>query len=899
MKSDISDGLRLRPFSPPSLQRPELLAPAGNWECAKAAVENGADAIYFGLDRFNARMRAQNFTEADLPQLMTFLHRRGVKGYVTVNTLIFPKELAEAQQYLRTIIAAGVDAVIVQDVGLCRLIRHLSPDFPIHASTQMTITSAAGVEFAKSLGCQLVVLARECSLKEINKIQQQIALQETSLPLEVFVHGALCVAYSGQCLTSEALGGRSANRGECAQACRMPYDLIADKEIVDLGDRKYLLSPQDLAGLDVLPDLVKSGVTCLKIEGRLKAPEYVANVTRVYRQALDRVMEELERPNPLTSFPTREGGIKAPLSASERDWGRGQSNQEHYNLEMAFSRGLYTGWFDGINNQELVHARFGKKRGVYLGEVTRIHNEQVIIKLEAPVKPGDGIVFDCGHPEAKEEGGRVYGVVSKGKETVLTFGRNDLNLRRVHVGDRIWKTSDPELDKQLRQSFAGENPQFQRPIDFELYGEVGQPLIAIARDRFGNIVQVESAISLVEAHTKPLNTDRLEEQFGRLGNTPFCLGELTNHLSGAIMLPVSELNRMRRDIVVQLEELRSQPKRWELRSHVSFQELLPSSPKEEDMGTRGHGDAGSSSSPSLIVLVRNLKQLQAALKAGVQTLYCEFEDPRAYREAVQLVRQHKQKDNGDNGKISPHLPHLPHPPHLPTIWVTPPRITKPGENWILQQVRASKADGYLVRNYDQLQFFAADRCIGDFSLNVANPLTADYFQQRFGLERLTASYDLNITQLQDLLTSCPPQWFEVTIHQHMPMFHMEHCVFCAFLSTGTDYTNCGRPCEKHEVKLKDRVGSEHVLKADIGCRNTVFNGTAQTGAEYVQRLIELGLRHLRIEFVNETPEQVSKTIHCYSQLLQGEITGSQLWRELKLQNQLGVTRGPMGVSAMR
>ncbi|WP_418006799.1 peptidase U32 family protein [Nostoc piscinale] len=175
MKSDRTHNPQI------SVQRPELLAPAGNWECAKAAVENGADAIYFGLDRFNARMRAQNFTEADLPQLMKFLHLRGVKGYVTVNTLIFPQELAEAQQYLRTIIAAGVDAVIVQDVGICRLIRHLSPNFPIHASTQMTITSAAGVDFAKSLGCQLVVLARECSIKEIQKIQQA-----TTLPLEVF-----------------------------------------------------------------------------------------------------------------------------------------------------------------------------------------------------------------------------------------------------------------------------------------------------------------------------------------------------------------------------------------------------------------------------------------------------------------------------------------------------------------------------------------------------------------------------------------------------------------------------------------------------------------------------------------------------------------------------------------
>ncbi|MBD2249692.1 U32 family peptidase [Nostoc parmelioides] len=826
-----------------SFPRPDILAPAGNWECAKAAVENGADAIYFGLDRFNARMRAQNFTEADLPELMAFLHLRGVKGYVTVNTLIFPQELAQAQQYLRTIIAAGVDAVIVQDVGICRLIRHLSPDFPIHASTQMTITSPAGVEFAKSLGCELVVLARECSLAEINKIQQQIAQRSASLPLEVFVHGALCVAYSGQCLTSEALGGRSANRGECAQACRMPYELTVDGEIIDLGDRKYLLSPQDLAGLDILPDLVKSGVTSLKIEGRLKAPEYVANVTRVYRQALDRVIGHSQRDN--------------------------VSHQERYDLEMAFSRGLYTGWFQGINNQELVHARFGKKRGVYLGEVSRIRNEEVTIKLAAPVKPGDGVVFDCGHPEAKEEGGRVYGVVQKGKEVVLSFGQGNVNFRRVHVGDKLWKTSDPELDKQLRQSFAGDNPQFQRPIDWEIHGEIGQPLIAIARDELGNIVQVESAISLVPAHTKPLDTERLQEQFGRLGNTPFRLGTLTNHLSGAVMVPVSELNRMRREVVTQLEELRSQPKRWQLRSHVSFQDLLPPlSPP-------------SPQSPSLIVLVRNLKQLQAALQTGVETLYCEFEDPRTYKEAVKLVHEVRLESAS------------------PQIFVAPPRITKPGENWILQQVRAAKADGYLIRNYDQLEFFAGDICIGDFSLNVANPLTAGYFKQNFALERLTASYDLNINQLENLLTSCPAQWFEVTIHQHIPMFHMEHCVFCAFLSEGTDYTNCGRPCEKHEVKLRDRVGSEHVLQADAGCRNTVFNGTAQTGAEYVQRLISLGLRHFRLEFVNETPEQVTKTIQRYHQLLAGEITGSQLWRELKLQNQLGVTRGPLGVAALR
>ena len=824
-------------ISTSTLEIPELLAPAGNWECAKAAIENGADAIYFGLEKFNARMRAENFTVADLPELMEFLHLRGVKGYITLNTLIFAQELTEVQQYLKTIISAGVDAVIVQDVGICRLIRHLSPDFPIHASTQMTITSAAGVEFAKSLGCQLVVLARECSILEINKIQKQILSKNISLPLEIFVHGALCVAYSGQCLTSEALGGRSANRGECAQACRMPYDLIANGEVVNLGNRKYLLSPQDLAGLEVLPELVKSGVTSLKIEGRLKAPEYVANVTRVYRQALNQIIK--------THIET--------FSHTEKD---------QYNLEMAFSRGLYTGWFEGINNQELVHGRFGKKRGVYLGEVTRIKNAEITVKLEAPVKPGDGIVFDCGHPERKEEGGRIYAVIPNGKETILTFGRNDLNFHSIHIGDKVWKTNDPELDKQIRQSYTGENPQFTRPINIEVHGEIGEKLIAVCRDELGNIVQVESEIFIAEAHTRPLSIERLKEQFGRLGNTPFYLDTFINHLNGNIMLPVSELNRMRREIVSKLEDLRSKPKLWQLNHHAKWQDLITNK------------YTAILSSPSLIVLVRNIEQLKALLTADIKTIYCEFEDPRNYKEAVKIVRESAEEI---------------------TIFVAPPRITKPGETWILKQVHASQADGYLIRNYDQLEYFANEKCVGDFSLNIANPLTADYFKNRFNLERLTVSYDLNINQLEDLITNYPAQNFEVTIHQHIPMFHMEHCVFCAFLSTGTDYTNCGRPCDTQAVTIRDRVGSEHILKADAGCRNTVYNSTAQTGAEYVQRLIGLGLQHLRIEFVNETREQVQKTIQSYQKLLKGEIIGSQLWRELKLQNQLGVTRGALRI----
>jgi U32 family peptidase len=198
-----------------------------------------------------------------------------------------------------------------------------------------------------------------------------------------------------------------------------------------------------------------------------------------------------------------------------------------------------------------------------------------------------------------------------------------------------------------------------------------------------------------------------------------------------------------------------------------------------------------------------------------------------------------------------------------------------------------------VRHHEHLSFFAADRKRGDFSLNVANPLTADYFLQHYGLERVTASYDLNIGQLEALLRDAPGTWFDITIHQHMPMFHMEHCVFCAFLSSGKDYRDCGRPCDKHRVALRDRVGAELPLRADAGCRNTVFNNRAQTGAEYAHRLIDLGARTFRVEFINETAAEVSRTLESYQRLLRGELNGSELWRELKLLNQLGVTRGQM------
>ena len=368
--------------------RPELLAPAGDMDCARAAVTNGADAIYFGLDRFNARLRANNFTLDSLPELMRFLHAHGVRGYVTMNTLLFTSELADALTYLGHLNAAGVDGVIVQDIGLARCLTEWGRQDPamkleLHASTQMTLSSPDGLEFAAGfLDLKQAVLARELSLEEIGQ-----CIRHTDIPLEVFVHGALCVAYSGQCLTSESLGQRSANRGECAQACRLPYTLVVDGKAVPLGERRYLLSPQDLCALDRIPDLVRMGVKSYKIEGRLKSPEYVAAVTAAYRKALDAAC----------------AGIPVDELVTARD---------RYALQMVFSRGFSTGWLDGTDHPRLTHGRHGKKRGAYAGTIVDSSQGWLDIRPEGnvPLAPGDGFVIDAGEDRNEEQGGRIWKV---------------------------------------------------------------------------------------------------------------------------------------------------------------------------------------------------------------------------------------------------------------------------------------------------------------------------------------------------------------------------------------------------------------------------------------------------------------------------------------------------------
>ena len=813
---------RKRSRMPPTA-KPELLSPAGNWECARAAVANGADAIFFGMPRFNARLRADNFTEEDLPELMKFLHKHGVKGYVAFNTLIFTGELREAEKQLHLLEDCGVDAVIVQDLGLARMVKALTPNLRLHASTQMTITSPEGLEFARQLDIDQAVLARELSLRDLERFK------ESQVPLEVFVHGALCVAYSGQCLTSESLGRRSANRGECAQACRMPYEMIVDGELCDLGDKRYLLSPQDLAAVDEIPRLIDLGIRSFKIEGRLKTPEYVAAVTKVYRAAMDRALAT--KPAPAT-------------------------DEDRYALEMTFSRGLYTGWMHGVNHQELVGAYYGKKRGPYVGAVTRILGADTLEldALHLAMKPGDGVVFENLKDTNDEQGGSIY--ETRGNR--LSFRHGHLRMEAIPVGTRVFKTSDPALNRALRQTFEGDIPtRKQTRLNLHVTGKAGEPLHV----QCGKQV-VTSTMPLQTALKRPLTRESFCDSFSRLGGTEFELGEVIFEVEGEIILPVSELNRMRRDLTARLcgEVSIMAPQRHAV---TTLDNMLAIA--------KDHVHHSSSEAPCLSVLCRTPNQIDAALETGITRLYLDFEDIRRYADLVVDI-----KSRSDRAQV----------------WLATPRIQKSGEVGFFKLIQRAEPHGVLIRNLGAIAFFGGQGIpmTGDFSLNVANPLTAEALKKT-GLERLTISYDLSIEQVLDLLGGAPPEWFELTLHQHMPMFHMEHCAFAAFLSKGTDFTNCGRPCEKHRVHLRDRVGMEHPLKADVGCRNTLFNAVAQTGAQYVTALRQAGLRAFRVELLEEDKDESLRILRTYQDLLAGKRGSEDIWRELKAQSQLGVTRG--------
>jgi collagenase-like PrtC family protease len=929
-----------------ALRKPQVLAPAGGWAQLRAAVACGADAVYFGLDAFNARARAENFTLAELPALMAELHASGVKGFVAMNILLYDTELSQVETYARAMAAAGVDAVIVQDVGAVRLLRRLAPGLPVHASTQMSVTSPEGARFAASLGVARVVAGRELSVRELRAVA---AGAGAGVDVEAFVHGALCVSYSGQCLSSEAWGGRSANRGQCAQACRLPYGLLVDGTLASLGDVSYILSPQDLCGLGHVPALMAAGVHCFKIEGRLKGPEYVAATTSAYRKAVDDAWEALSAAERDASSGVVSASIAAAVASAPppsegvlRDlaqvFARGQ-DEEH--------GGLTPGFLDGVSHQSLVRGRAPRHRGVLLGTVVSVTRRGVAVALHggAVVRRGVGVVFDRGkartrvfalftftlsfthsyihrthrthrtrtaQPEEREEGGSVYEVydtasgarLEAGEEAVsgtveLCFGRGDVDARRVAAGQRVWRTRDPALEARLRAAASAPPPP--RRVAASAAGGLDEPLtltltsLDVCDPRTGALLSASAATAsaLAPARARSLTAADVAREVGSLAGAGLtCVGDVDTsallRLGAALFLPAGEIKRARQAAASALaaaiaaataahardDGLASEavlaPMLAEARAALASS--AADADADADVADADVSDAAQPRAPRIRVLCRTPAQVRAALRVPwLAEVTLDFLEVQGLAAEVAAVRAAGRR-----------------------AVVATPRVLKPDEERLWQFYLRLNADALLVRSIGLLHQLQAlggagasvalpsgatvrvPALHGDFSLNAANTLAAAHMLASSGLARLTPAHDLSAPQLAALARSVGPRAasrLEVVIHQHLPIFHTEHCVFARHLSTGSSFKDCGHPCERHALHLRAPDGASHAVLADMGCRNTVFNGAAQSGGEYVPMLAASGVGGLRVELLEEGPDDVAPLLEAYRTLSEAAAAG--------------------------
>lgn len=800
----------------------ELLAPAGSFEAFKAAVENGADAVYLGGKSFSARASAANFNLEELQKAIRYAHERQTKVYVTVNILIADHEFPQLLDYLYSLHEIGVDALIVQDVGVAELIHTILPEMDIHASTQMTVNTSWGVQHLAGLGFCMVVLARETSADEIKLIAAK-----TPLNIEVFVHGALCIGYSGQCLMSSFIGGRSGNRGTCAQPCRMTYQLVNDQKenlLIQKNPGEHLLSPKDLNLAEELAELKQIGVHSIKIEGRMKRPEYVATVTRLYRQAINRIEQS-------------EGSAGGPLLFPE----------EHQELLQVFNRDFTTGyWRENLGGELMSYSR-PNNRGTRLGRVTRLESGRLFIKLEAALHPGDGIELWTGRGRE----GVTVGSIWKDRTEVEEGLQGDtiqIEFSGIaHSGDRVFKTNDVLLMEKARESYQEGREQRKRPLTMRLSGCVGEQLRLEVQEGERRIA-VNSASRAQKALKRPLTWEYTFQQLGRLGTTPFWLENLELEIEEGIILPVSDLNDLRRSAVEALLKERSRPKvdRHRYRQRIGWWQQRQ---REERASLRNRKGV-----PQISVAVSDMEALQAALKAGAERVLIGGEHWRSRRgfslEEIRISFESMRKQGID------------------CLWRLPRVLNEAQSERLLKDLKKAanwtEKPKLMLANLGELELIReadADWSFEvDYFLNVFNEASLAHFLRQ-GAQGVTLSPELHYEQIAQLA-----KWSgtELMVFGDLEMMVSEYCPVGATLG-GKKGEHCTRPCVQEPHFLRDRMRYDFPVETDQECRMHLFNVKILNLYEELTQIRRMGISTLRLQLTRQSPEQVYPIVRLFSE----------------------------------